>query len=246
MGCIKFACSQVLVLTFFACPAGAAEKAPLVMVYDRGSMQEMYKDNAAAKVKLAELKEIQHLYALGPLSELRGEILVWDSVPFQSRARNGQVQVKSDWGESAAFLVWSSVERWKKIAVPDSVQNYQMLDMWLKSMSGSSAAPLQSQFPFLLRGKLSLVNWHIVSHSDKSGTISPQSHDKEKYFGKSENIKVEILGFYSPAHQGLFIPRGRATHLHFRSGKPKDLMVAHLDNFEVGDNSLALYVPARK
>ncbi len=220
----------------------APASSPLIMVYDRGSMQEIYKDNAAAKVNLTELKNTEHLYALGPLSKLRGEIIIWDSVPHESRISAGQMQVKSDWNESAAYLVWASVPKWRKIKVPPAVLDINLFESWLYSMSGKEEAPLRGQYPFLLKGRFNHLLWHVVNEQDDGKPLTPAKHQAQKFHGHSRDIRAEIVGFYSPDHQGLFIPKGRRTHMHVQSG---DDLLGHVDEFEPKDEGLTLYVPSR-
>lgn len=220
----------------------ASSRAPLIMVFDRGSMKEVSEDGGAAKVNLAELKTTKHLYALGPLAKLRGEIVVWDSQPYEARAHAGNIQVKSDWNESAALLVWSSVPKWRKTRVPPSVMSRKGLESWLHSMSGALQSPLQSQYPFLLRGKFLHINWHIINVKDDGSPLSAEKLVSQQYHGDAANVRADILGFYSPDHQGIFIPEGQRTHLHVKVGSA---LVAHVDDFEPAESGLFLYVPTR-
>lgn len=222
-------------------PAQKVKRAPLVVVHDRGSMSEVLKDNGEGKIQLSELKNIEHLYALGPLSKLRGEIIIWDSEPFESRSHKGQVQVKSDWNEQAAFLVWASVPKWRKIKVPPAVRSVELLDAWLDSMSGGPNTPLRSQYPFILKGHFGRISWYLANVQDDRTPLSAQKHHMQRFFGQSKNLQAQVLGFYSPAHQGIFIPQGRHCHMHVKVGQD---LVAHLDDFDPhGDSGLTLYVP---
>jgi acetolactate decarboxylase len=233
-------CCSVLFLSS-ADPAGS--RAPFIPVYDRGSMKEIYQDDAAAKVSLSDLKDTEHLYALGPLSKLRGEILIWDSKPYEVRVKDGQMQVKSDWDESAAFLVWASVKKWQKTRVPASVRSLDTLEKWMYSMSGKPGSPLSSQYPFLIKGKFGRIAWHVINVRDDGKGLTPEKVEAQRYHGESKFLHADMVGFYSPAHQGLFIPQGRRTHLHLRAGED---MVAHVDDFDpLGDEGLILYVPGR-
>ena len=217
-------------------------KAPIIPVESRGSMKEIYKDDAAAKIKLSELKGVEHLYALGPLSKLRGEIIIWDSVPQESRANRGHIQVKSDWEESAAFLVWSTVSKWKKVDIPTSVRSMETLEMWLNSMSNMEEAPLRREYPFLLKGHFGRIVWHVVDAKQDGKPLTPDRHQEQKFHGQTTDVKAEMLGFFAPERQGDFIPRGHRTHLHVRVG---DELVAHVEDFDpVGDYSIKLYVPS--
>ncbi|MBX9685934.1 MAG: acetolactate decarboxylase [Candidatus Obscuribacterales bacterium] len=224
-------------------PCGAQGRSPMIMLNERGSMPELYKDNAAAKIKLSELKEQKHIYALGPLSKLRGEILILDSVPYECRAHKGEVQLKSDWNEEAAFLVWSKVTKWKKIAVPPAVLSVALLETWLASMTGGENFPLRHQFPFIIKGKFAHLGWHIVSVQDDGKPLTPQKHREQRFHGMAKGVSAEIFGFYSPDDQGIFIAAGRKVHMHAKVG---DYLVAHVEDFEPKlDSSLTLFVPAR-
>lgn len=205
-------------------------------VEHRGSMKNLYLSSSPEKTPLSDLKQRQHLYALGPLDGLKGEILIWDSVPLQSRIQNGTIQTKESWDESASFLVWSSVPKWRKIKVPPAVTSVDVLESWLGSMSKNQPP----NYPFLLKGKFARLNWHLVNAESDGKIMTPDKHRKAKVFSQTENAHPEILGFWYPSAQGVFIPQGRRTHLHFRLGKK---LVAHLDDFLLNDEGASLYVP---
>lgn len=214
-----------------------------VIIHDRGSIKELFNDRAAARMSLSELRGQVHVYGLGSLSGLRGEILVWDSQPFVSRIRSGEIQVSSDWNETAAYFVWASVCKWQRTKVPPSVRTPEMLEMWLSSMAGKPGAPLPSQFPFLIKGHFGRILWHIVDVRQDSPFTA--AHVQEQiYHGRSFNTNAQIVGFYSQYHQGLFIPENQRTHMHVKIAGE---VVAHVDDFDpFGDTGLILYAPVRK
>jgi len=227
---------------FFASGLPADSRARLITVHDRGSIQDVFVDGGAPKVFLSEIETERHLYALGPLSKLRGELMILDSVPWEARVRGGKVQVKSDWKESAAFLVWASVAKWQKTRVPLSVVNLSAFESWLLSLSGKPGSPLQFQYPFLLKGRFARVSWHIVNVRDDGTPLTEEKHRAQTYHGESKDVNAEFLGFYSPEHQGIFINQGRRTHIHMKVG---DELIAHVDSFDLDDrHGLILYVPS--
>ena len=217
---------------------------PPGFVYDRGSMQDLLDDRSAAEINLSELKNAEHLYALGALSKGRGEILVFDSQPYEARCKGGRVQVYSGWSESAAYLVWSSVPRWRKTRVPPSVRSMETLEMWLASMSGKRGSPLPAGYPFLIKGHFGRVSWHVDDRSaDNVVAVKNKKKQVSEFHGVSYDLHPEVVGFYSPADQGVFIPRGHRTHMHLKVGSE---LVAHVDDFDpCGDVGLILYVPCR-
>jgi hypothetical protein len=230
------------ILSFARTPASAASSA-VPIINERGSMKEVYVDGGAPKVNLNDLKDTPHLYALGPLSKLRGEILIWDSRPFECRANMGNVQVKTDWDETAAFLAWSSVSKWKKIKVPPAVRSLPTFNSWLNSMSGSSGggAPLPARYPFLLKGHFGRIVWHISSVKDDGTPLTPERQQTQQFHGQNKILHAEMLGFYSPDDQGIFIPQGSSTHIHVNIA---ERVIGHVDDFDpIGESSLTLYVP---
>ena len=225
-------------LSMLTIPSALASEA--VTVEHRGSMADMFKDSAKEKISLSELKSKKHLYALGPLSGLRGEILIWDGVPFETRVNGGTVQTKKSWDEGAAFLAWSSVEKWQKVRVPAAVVNMATLQQWLGSMSGKPGQA--AQYPFLLKGNFANIKWHIVNFPKDSTDITPETHKARKVFDQTGKCSAEVLGVFSPSMQGIFIPMGSTIHMHV---KQAEKMVAHLDEFSpAGDYSLTLYLPS--
>lgn len=243
-GTVLLFCLLAVFPLFMPSSALAADFARPIMVNSKGSIQEMYKDNAAAKIHLSALQGQEHIYGIGPLSGLRGELMLFDSVPFESRINKGRLQLKSDYDESAAFLVWSCVPRWRKVSVPSSVTSLELLEMWLSSLSGQMGAPLPTRYPFIIKGRFDRIAWHVMNLKDDGKALTPEKHQAAKFHGQSRHIKAELLGFYAPADAGYLVPARRAVHIHFHGiGADADTM-AHVEDFDPeGDSELSIYFP---
>jgi hypothetical protein len=50
---------------------------------------------------------VPHLYGLGPLEGLRGEVSIFDSVPSIARIERETVVTAASWSARACFLVWA-------------------------------------------------------------------------------------------------------------------------------------------
>src|SRR5262245_47977809 len=74
-----------------------------------GAQRDVLHGNIGGRVALADLREHPHLYALGPLEGVRGEVSVFDGAPAISRIAEGQVVVESTFNVRACFLVYASV-----------------------------------------------------------------------------------------------------------------------------------------
>jgi hypothetical protein len=55
---------------------------------------------------------VPHLYGLGPLEGLRGEVSIFGSVPSIARIEQDMVVTASSWRARACFLVWAQVPAW--------------------------------------------------------------------------------------------------------------------------------------
>lgn len=206
-------------------------------------MQELLEDRAAPKICLSELRKDRNIYGIGSLSKMRGEIMIWNSRPYQSRTLHGRVQVKSDWQESAALLVWSSVPNWRRISMPPAVRGVDSMESWLDSMSGRPGAPLPAEYPFLIKGRFGHLLWQIATPRKESARLTREKYGLQQFHGQSHFVKGEIVGFYSLAAAGIHAPAGRHLHMHIRSTDGK--LMAHLEDFDpVVDSDLSFYVPA--
>jgi hypothetical protein len=67
----------------------------------------------AAELDLKTLAKRPHLYCVGPIEQLRGEITIVDSRPALARVGPyGAVEVTQSFDVGAPFLVWAEVPRW--------------------------------------------------------------------------------------------------------------------------------------
>lgn len=71
-----------------------------------GAMRDvMQKGDLSARISLDALAGLPHLYALGPLEGLKGEITIFDGVPSIATVEAGEMRVTSGFDHKAPFLV---------------------------------------------------------------------------------------------------------------------------------------------
>jgi len=67
----------------------------------------------AAALDLKTLAGRTHLYGLGPIEQLRGEVTIADSCPALARvAPDGTVNVTASFDAGVPFFVWAEVPQW--------------------------------------------------------------------------------------------------------------------------------------
>ena len=111
---------QLCAVTIAYGSSGPRDLLPSPAVEHVGAMSAIFESgSAAAQIAVATLLDTPHAYALGPLADLSGEILVWDGSVFTSRVEQGEVRVHIDAAATAPFLVWSHVEAWRMVDLPE-------------------------------------------------------------------------------------------------------------------------------
>lgn len=197
----------------------------------------MHEGDLSAKVYLDTLKDNQHIYALGALENLKGEIQIINNQPFISRESLSEVSIDNSWNHKAALLVWAEVDKWVETPVPDDVHTYDELEQFIAEASGNGEHP----FPFLLKGAVASLDWHVINWPEDDTVHTHEKHRASGPNGTVENSDVEILGFYSTEHTGIFTHHTTNMHLHFRTKDEK--LAGHVDGLLLGQEKMSLYLP---
>jgi acetolactate decarboxylase len=207
---------------------------------------------ADGALSIGSLEKRAFLYAIGPVKALDGEITVFESRPYVSRARGSSYVVERAWNEEAIFLAWSSQESWQDISVPDNVRGYLDLQDFVKLAATSARLDVGKPFPFLLAGAPSEIRWHINVDRTEGRPIDRELFARSKATFVLRNEWVDIIGFYSERHAGVFISkyapavapesgRTNAIHIHFISRVSE--ATGHIDDITMNGGML-LRLPA--
>ena len=170
-----------------------------------------------------------HLYAIGPIEQLRGEVTVIDSRPALSRVgANGAVEVTANFETGAPFLVWAEVPAWRTVPIPPEVRTFKDLEAFVPRVAGAAA---ERALPFLVDGRNDMIDFHILNR------IGDPPHNAERH--KQIQVPFElkqteavVVGFYSQSHRGIFTTMDSAIHLHFQT-RANDSS-GHIQSVEVG------------
>jgi acetolactate decarboxylase len=192
-------------------------------------------------VDLAKVNVDPHLYALGPLVGLKGEITVVDSEVFVSRASGNRAVVTLDPQAKAVFLVFSSVPAWRSIALPTNALSETDLAAFLQSQM-----PARTRSPFLVRGSAARGRYHIQNYQGKAKDLTHEAHDKAKVFLELSDTPVQLLGFFTnwEADGGLFVHRNQTTHIHVISDDRKSM--GHLESITLSPGATLLLPETRQ
>lgn len=205
-----------------------------IEVNHAGNLRDvMQGKDISAHIDLKELEEIPNLYGVGALENLAGEILILNGNPVISNFKNALYVVDKSFDYKATLLVYSQVQDWASIVIPNSMNDLGGIIDFMDEISGPYGLK-GKPFPFLIEGVAERADWHVVN--GKAGG----NHSESGVNGEIENDRVTIVGFYSKEHQGIFTHANSFIHAHVIN--EKQTMSGHLDYLLPGDD-MVLKVP---
>ena len=215
------------------------------MVEYVGAQRDVFKTGKAASVvSLEDLAGRKGLYAMGPIDGLDGEITVFDSKPYITKVRGTDYIAENTWKHGAFFLVWTEQKNWSDIPLPASVKGYVDLQNFVKAQAQAAGIDITKPFPFLLSGTPVEIKWHINVDRTEGKPITKESFYKSKQPFVTRNEPVDIIGFYSEHHAGVFLTKytpvikegssmENVIHIHLVSRASK--ASGHIDDLTLGE-----------
>ena len=210
-----------------------------VKVHHYGALKNMmHKGDLSSNVTLDELKDINHLYALGAVENLKGEVLVLDGIPSISYVKGNDslktMMIDSSFEKNACLLVIASVEEWKSINIPNTVVTYDDFEIFVEEIAAENGVNTVEPFPFMIEGVAKSFDWHVIDWPEGDTEHSHDKHIHSGLYGTHENQAVAMLGFYSNKHHAIFTHHTTNMHVHVKS----DRATGHADGFVLGENMM--------
>lgn len=204
-----------------------------------GAMKQvMWSGELFGKIRLDTISKREGLYGLGPESYLTGEILINNGTTYVSRVTSdSSMEVLKINSASAPFLVYGNATEWKDITVPLDVKTIPSLEKFITEQVNGMKLPLV----FRLTGKVNEATIHIQNLPKGSLVSSP----KEAHVGQTNydiyEEEVEIIGFYSTEHKGVFTHHDTNMHMHLMTTDEQKM--GHLDR--LNGMNLTLHLPIK-
>ena len=200
----------------------------------------MHKGDVSAKIGLDTLGKYKHLYALGALENLKGEALILDSKSWSTSVEDKELKFHDSLNDNAALLVYANVNEWIEVELPKVEMGKDDLENEIYKLASKHGIELDLPFPFLIKGVVKSLNWHVIDWKDGDMEHSHEKHVNSGLRDEFNNREVEILGFYSQKHQTIFTHHTTFMHLHFKTSDNK--LAGHADDVVTGDK-MKLYLP---
>lgn len=233
-----------IIICLLSCNFSASEKnssesefyAPIKIV---GAMKNaLWKGEIGSRIDLDTISDKEGLYGIGPVSYLKGEILINNGRSYVSKVTSDSTMVVEETFEvSAPFFVYGNVVEWHKIQLPAPIKTIPALEKFINEQTTEYKRP----FAFKLTGYVSNATIHIQNLPKGTIVTSPEVAHQGQVKFRITNEEVEIIGFFSTEHKGIFTHHDSFVHLHLIS-KDKNKM-GHVEDIEI--SAMELYLPKR-
>ncbi len=229
-------CLAALLLSFLSCRSNSEQNTTEKVVVTAAMKNVMWDGELFGKITLDTINNKTGLYGLGPEAYLRGEILINDGNIYTSRvlADSTMVVAKSK-NVSAPFFVYTNVKNWKEIQLPDSIVNIADLENYITKVIKGSNQP----FAFKLDGQIENAQIHIQNLPKNTKVSSPKEAHQGQVNYMLTDEDVEIVGFYSQNHKGVFTHHDTFLHMHLIT--KDESKMGHLDMVRL--KKMTLYLP---
>jgi acetolactate decarboxylase len=201
----------------------------------------MHRNDLNAHAQLTDFAQIPHLYALGAVEGLKGEVLVLDGQPLVSQVQGDSLVIREDFDLGATLLVTAQVDAWQEIQIPHNVRTYPQLESFIGEVAATSGLNADLPFPFLLTGTVASVDWHVINWPEGDTEHTHEKHIRSGLHDTWTQRKVEMLGFYSSSHHAIFTHHTTNMHIHVYT--VDGTLSGHADNLELGEG-MVLKLPA--
>lgn len=233
-------CLASLVLTMNCQPASEKNNA----AYDNtspqivGQMRKVMREGELGPViDLDTISNSQHLYGIGPVEYLSGEILILDGKGYHSTVKDDIVVVTETMKMKAPFFGYARIEKWKEVKMPDTIVTLRQLELFLLKNSVKESRP----FFFKVSATLDSAHIHVMALPKGAKVTSPQeAHALGRRNFQLADKKAELLGFFSTEHQSVFTHHDTFVHIHLLTDDLKNM--GHLDALSIRKGTARLFL----
>jgi len=212
------------------------------VVFTAGAARNvMMGTDLSSHVQVDTLLRQPHLFALGPVENLQGEITVFDGQVFTSGAFGEDAIVQLQPKVRAPFLVYAYVPSWTAYELKQPIDSPKTLERLIDSLGQTHGYLPDEAFPFRLSGIWDEVNYHIIMRDQNEEKHSHEAHEKAKHRFHAKQASGDIVGFFSRNHQGVFTHKGQYVHAHYLAADRST--TGHLDGLS-HQGAYTVYLPA--
>ena len=198
----------------------------------------MYDADLSAKIRLDTLPR-EHLFAIGVMDSLRGEIVIANGKSLVSSIQNTYVRTDTTFNHQATMLVYAYVKNWKEIKIEQDLNSTEELEALVKRLASEHGIDISKPFPFMVKAWVKNINYNVMDwQSGISHTAETHTQFAHGLFHSATTVM--LAGFYSENHKGIFTPLDSKILVHAVTSNP--ITCGHLETIETF-GKMAVYFP---
>jgi acetolactate decarboxylase len=235
-----FLLTLALFLFTVACTSDSGQGTNPSSVKIKGAMKNvMWKGELAGIISLDTIQERTGLFGLGPLEYLQGELLIMDGKSYLSKYESDStMEVLETFDVKAPFFVYGHQTEWREVDLPEEISNISQLEKFVDEQTKNTARP----FVFKLSGEVDQAIIHVQNLPSGTEVSSPDEAHQGQVDYALPSTAVDIVGFFSTKHKGVFTHHDSYMHLHLIT-QARDMM-GHLDKVQFRAGTMKVYLPA--
>jgi len=226
-----------IISTLLSCESSSEQP----VVYHSGALRTMMSGDISKTIDLDTVAQKKHLYALGAFEGLLGEVQIFDGVSYSSRVKDSVVTLETGIAGATSLLVYTQVEQWIENSSFQFTSKTD-LERLLWNEAKKIGLDTEKPFPFVLEGKVSELQWHVINWNPKDTIHTHQKHQESGLNGIIKNKNIRIVGFYSQKHKAIFTHHSSNIHMHFVAEDQN--LAGHVDDLTI-EGSITLKLPKR-
>lgn len=230
----EFFCYLFLMLSL----KGLTQQPPVKVA---GAMKNIMQKADLSAYCLLDTLDRTHLFGLGPVAGLKGELLILDGKIYSSTRSDNGLLNKQDQVNKASMLVYCYAKEWEKITVNVSIGNYAELEKIVAGKATEYGYDISVPFVFRIEIIPGQADYHVIDWKD-SVSHTAGNHKLFAYNGTIRQKKINVLGFYSERDHGIFTHHSSNIHVHLVEDETG--LVGHLDDIR-SKGEWVLYLPSR-
>lgn len=241
MNIFKSILGVLLISCFISCNSSQKEKTETAYkdVKIVSAMKNvMWKGELQGKINLDTIADKNGLYGIGPVSYLSGELLINNGNSYVSKVTSDTTMiVEKQFKVEAPFFVYANVTEWTQIELPSSIKTVKDIETFVDEKTKTFKRP----FAFKLAGTIKSATIHIQNLPKGSKVSSPKEAHQGQTNYELANEEVEIIGFFSTEHKGVFTHHDSNIHLHLITKDEQSM--GHLDAVVI--ENMTLFLPKK-
>ncbi|ALO46869.1 acetolactate decarboxylase [Pseudohongiella spirulinae] len=209
------------------------------------------RNNIEGLIPITAMSGRNGAFGVGAYQGLDGEITIFEGKPYVTHVRGESFTMTHSTEGAAIFGAWTQNSAWRDEPVPADVNTYAELQRFIRTQAAAVGIDTRTTaFPFLLSGRARELQWHININRTAGQEITRESFQASKDNYIMQNEEVDIVGFYSELHNGVFIgtyapamagePEQNALHLHLVSRDRQS--AGHIDDLRF-EGQMTLRLP---